>query len=316
MVPLFDGHCDTISRCLSTGEGLGENGGQLDLNRAACYAPYAQFFAVFSNSARPGPPMWERFLAQTGLFFREMEQNASRVVHCTTAAQARQAAEQGRAAAFLSVEGAELLDCDVKKLRQAHRMGVRAVNITWNHANALSGSHCDCPEQGLTERGRAFAMEMRRLGVLADVSHLSDPGFWDVLEVTGGPVVATHSNARAVFFHTRNLTDAQFTAIIGCQGTVGLNVYAPFVGRQPDLDTLTAHLEHFLALGGEKNVSLGGDWDGAEQLPRGIRDFTGWLSFYESLLRRNYPEALLRDLFYNNMVRVVSEVCDTSVQET
>ena len=315
MVPLFDGHCDTLKRCLNTGEGFLSNTGHLDLERMACYAPYAQFFAVFSNSARPGPPMWERFLAQRALLERELEQNRDRMVLCRTAGEAERAAEEGKAAAFLSVEGAELLECSLERLETAHAMGVRAVNLTWNHANAMSGSNCDRPDQGLTGQGRAFAARMRELGILADVSHLSDRGFWDLLEAAPGPVIATHSNARSVFFHTRNLTDEQFTAIIECQGVAGLNLYPCFLGEDPDLDVAAAHLEHFLELGGEKNVALGGDWDGVERLPRGVRDGRGWLDFYRLLRKRNYPEALLEDLFYNNMMRIVREVCSISVQE-
>ena len=315
MIPLFDGHCDTLSRCLETGEGFWENTGQLDLRRAGAYRPYAQFFAIYSDCAKPGPEPWARFLAQEAIFRREMKRWGDRVVHCRTADQAQQAARQGRAAAFLSVEGAELLECSLERLEQAWRMGVRAVNLTWNHANALSGSHRDSPEGGLTPCGRAFVRRMKELGVLVDVSHLSDPGFWDVLEETGGPVIATHSNARAVFFHTRNLTDEQFTAIINSQGVVGLNLYPPFLGEKAGLDQIVAHLEHFLDLGGEDCVALGGDWDGVDRLPRGIEDIDGWRLLYDELERRSYPRALLEKIFYFNMMRIVREVCSMSVQE-
>lgn len=311
MIPLFDGHCDTLLYMRNTGEGLDRNGGQLDLDRAACYGPYAQFFAVFHDRAVEGPPMWERFLAQAELFERTMARHADRIVHCRSGRDAQLAARQGKTAAFLSVEGGELLDCDEEKLEQAWRMGVRAVNITWNHANALSGSHKDRPEQGLTPQGVRFVRRMRALGMLIDVSHLSDPGVRDVLEYAPGPVIATHSNARSVFFHTRNLTDGQITAIIKSRGVIGLNLYAPFVGADPTPDDLVAHLEHMLALGGEDTVALGGDWDGAETLVRGFRDIADWRVLYEALLRRNYPEALVQNLFYFNMMRIVNEVCNT-----
>ena len=123
------------------------------------------------------------------------------------------------------------------------------------------------------------------------------------------PFFASHSNSRAVFFDPRNLTDAQFTAIIEHHGVAGLNLYAGFLGEEADLDTVVAHLEHFLALGGEANVSLGGDWDGCETLPRGVSGIQDMDRLYERLLQRNYPEALVRALFYDNLMRVVSEVC-------
>lgn len=317
MIPLFDGHCDTLSMCFYTGQEFFANTGNLDLERMmACYVPYAQFFAIFSNSDWEGPPMWERFLGQEALFRREIEKNSNRITLCLTAQQAQQAAREGKAAAFLSVEGAELLECSLERLEQAYAMGVRAVNPTWNHANQLSGSHKDRPEEGLTPQGRAFVRRMRALGVLIDVSHLSDRGFWDLLETAPGPVIATHSNSRSIFFHTRNLTDEQITAIIDQQGVIGLNLYPGFLGEDPDLETAVAHLDHILELGGAHTVALGGDWDGVECLPRGVQDARGWLDFYRLLQRKNYPEPLLQDLFYNNMMRIVREVCSTSAQET
>ena len=143
--------------------------------------------------------------------------------------------------------------------------------------------------------------------MLVDVSHLSDPGFWDVLEMARRPVIASHSNARAVCPHTRNLTDEQFTAIIKNQGVVGLNLCREFVGGREDVDALAAHLEHFLALGGEHTVALGGDLDGCEPV-KGVPDIAGWAVFYERLLQLNYKESLLEHLFYHNFMRVVSQL--------
>ena len=126
---------------------------------------------------------------------------------------------------------------------------------------------------------------------------------------TDRPVVATHSNSRAVFPHPRNLTDEQFTAIINTNGVAGLNMYAGFLGDDPDFDTVVSHLEHFLALGGENNVSMGGDWDGITSMPRGMNGIQDMEKLYEHLLRRNYSETLLKKVFYSNLMRVVNEVC-------
>ncbi len=313
MIPMFDAHCDTLSYLLDHPSAtLEKSNGQLDLERMAGYAPCAQFFAVFHDRAVTGRPMWERFTQQVALFDRLMGQYSSRIAHCRNAAQAEQAARQGKVAAFLSVEGAELLECSEQRLQQACEMGIRAVNLTWNHANALSGSHKDEPERGLSARGRSFVYRMRQLGMLIDVSHLSDPGFWDVMECAPGPVMASHSNARSVFFHTRNLTDSQITAIIKGRGVIGLNLYEAFVGCPPTgVDTVLAHLERMLELGGGKTVALGGDWDGADPLAGGFSDVSHWRTLYEAMVRRNYPGQLIEDLFYNNMMRIVREVCDT-----
>ena len=146
--------------------------------------------------------------------------------------------------------------------------------------------------------------------MLPDVSHLSDAGFWDLAECTNSPIIASHSNSRSVFFHTRNLTDEQFTAIIKKNGIVGLNCYAAFLGEgSVTMDDLRRHLDHFLALGGEKTVALGGDWDGCDRLPAGFAGNWSWLDFYEYLLRANYAEDLLQDLYFNNLMRTVRAVC-------
>ena len=307
---LFDGHCDTILRCYLEGGGLRRQAGHLGLERRRGKGRWAPFFATFGSAEdMPGRSLWEVFLEEYALFRSEVDANADLVVFCRTGAEAQAAFAAGKTAAFLSAEGAELLDCDPDKLRLAHRMGVRIVNITWNHPNALSGTNAEEPDRGLSEQGRAFVKTMGELGMLVDVSHLSDPGFWDVMEVTDRPVVATHSNARAIFPHPRNLTDAQFTAIINTNGVVGLNMYAGFLGDDPDFDTVVSHLEHFLALGGENNVSMGGDWDGITRMPRGMSGIQDMEKLYEHLLRRNYSESLLEKVFYSNLMRVVNEVC-------
>ena len=309
-IDLFDGHCDTISRCFERGGGFRRSGGHLDLERTRKFRRYAQFFAIFGDSAAtPGIPLWELTQREYAVFRREMAENADLIVHCRTGGEAEAAYAAGKTAAFLSVEGAELLDCDLHKLEEARAMGVRAVNLTWNHANALSGSNAEETHRGLTERGREFVRRMEALGMLVDVSHLSDRGFWDVAELCTGPFFASHSNSRAVFSAPRNLTDAQFTAIIEHHGVAGLNMFSDFLGEDPDVETVVAHLEHFLELGGGKNVARGGDWDGISKTPRGFGGIQDMDRLFERLLQRNYTEALVRDLFHNNLMRVVNEVC-------
>ena len=150
---------------------------------------------------------------------------------------------------------------------------------------------------------------MQELGMLVDVSHLSDPGFWDVMELARKPVFASHSNSRKKCFHPRNLTDEQFTAIIENRGVAGLNMCDEFLGEAPTIDTLVAHIEHWCSLGGAKNVSLGGDWDGITHPPTGISGIRDIVKLANRLLQLNYSEERVNDLFYNNLVRVVREVC-------
>lgn len=319
---LFDAHCDTLSRNVSSGHpyfaggNLRCNSGHLDLERLhAAFAPSAQFFAIFDTwddeNGWKAKSLYTKFQAQYALFARTMAENTDLVCPCRTAEEAEAANRLGKTAAFLSVEGAELLDCDEGKLADAWEKGVRMVNLTWNFENALSGSNADAPAQGLTERGRDFVRRMQQLGMIVDVSHLSDPGFWDVAELSaaaGVPFIASHSNARAICPHKRNLTDEQFTAIIKSQGVAGLNLCDHFLSERPTLDDAVAHIEHFLALGGEESVAIGGDWDGCDLCP-GVEDVTDLGLLYERLLRLGYSETLVQNIFYNNLMRVVREVC-------
>lgn len=309
-IDVFDGHCDAILRCCLTGEHLDRNGGHVDLERGRGYRRYAQFFALFAQPEDfPDRSFRSMFELQYGLFSRELEANSQTAVHCRTAEEAERAFEAGKIAAFLSVEGAELLDCSPERLEEAHGLGVRAVNLTWNRVNALGGTNAEETHKGLTAQGKDFVRKAEQLGVLVDVSHLSDPGFWDVADTLSGPFFASHSNSRSVHSHARNLTDGQFTAIIDHGGVAGLNLFAEFVGGKADLEAVAAHLDHWLELGGEKNIALGGDLDGCSPLAGGMAGIQDYERLYHFLLSRGYSQALVQDLFFNNLMRVVSKVC-------
>lgn len=184
-IPLFDGHCDALYKLMATpDQHLTDSDGQWSLHRCQRFAPQAQVFAVFADSAQPD--VREQAARQIQRMHQECALAPDRIALCTTGTQAEHAVAAGKLAAFLSVEGAELLDCSLEKLRWAHGQGVRIVHPTWNHANVLSGSHCDQPERGLSQRGRRFVSEMVRLGMLVDVSHLSEAGYWDVVELVQG----------------------------------------------------------------------------------------------------------------------------------
>jgi membrane dipeptidase len=317
MIPVFDAHCDTVYRCVVEQKEahFSGTGGHWDLNRMGNLSPLAQFFAVFWDSekqAQSGQTAQTTFDRYYVTFQKELARLSDKLAFCRTAEEADAAFARGQGAAFLSVEGGELLDCSLSRLEEAYKLGVRAVNLTWNHANALSGSHCDQPERGLSDQGKAFVSRMQDLGMLVDVSHLSDPGFWDVLEQAEKPVMASHSNSRAAHFHTRNLTDGQFTAIIKNGGIVGLNLCPSFLGEEPvKEEQLFAHIEHFLDLGGEHTLALGGDWDGISHGPAGYNGIWDWEKLYEGMMRRNYSETLIRGIFFDNLMRVVRQVCTT-----
>ena len=307
-IPYFDGHCDTVSRCEKLGKPLRENDGHLDLTRLRAYAKAAQFFAIFHDLAdAPADGMFAECVRQQALFARELAENGDIAMQCRTAEEVRRANAAGKTAAILSCEGAELLDCDPDKLDWARDVGVKAVNLTWNHANLLAGSHGSEPERGLNALGRAFVRRAQDYGILIDVSHCSDAAFWDLMKITERPVLATHSNARAVCGHTRNLTDEMFRAVAGTGGVVGVNLWAGFVAASdaPTMDDVIRHIDHFMELGGAKHLGLGADLDGCERLSGGMKGVQDLPMLWEALRRHGYDEALLADIFYNNFLRVL-----------
>ena len=287
-IPYFDAHCDTLSRCIEQGWDLWENPGQLDLKRLSAYDPVGQVFAIFLDSEKvPPQARWDQVKAQADLF------QAARAAHPDI---------MGRCA--LSLEGAELINCDAARLEELKGWGVKWVNLTWNHPNALSGS-CLTGE-GLTERGRSFARRCAALGIGVDVSHLSDRGFWDLMDLEDVTLLASHSDSRTLCPHPRNLTDEMFRALIERRGFVGLNYSRGFLGENPTVETVADHLEHFLELGGEDQVGLGSDFDGTD-VPGDLSGVQDLPNLWEALYRRNYPESLMQKIMYQNLERFLNK---------
>lgn len=299
-IPLFDCHCDTGARAREHGEKLRRNRMQLDLERLSHYSPAGQVFAVCAaDDAEP-----VKFADVSIAFFLEqIKENSDIVKLCLNFRDILSAEKEGKIAALLSIEGAE----QISDIDEAYVQGVRIVHMTWNHDNALCGAAMDSGA-GLTQEGKSFVLRAQQLGIMLDMSHVSECGFWDTLSISTRPVIAGHSNAKAVCNVTRNLTDAQFTALVKQGGGAGINLYPEFLGLGCDIDAIFAHIEHFISLGGEKSVFLGCDLDGIEQMPKGISGVQDLGRIYEALLRHNYPERLARDIFRNNILRVMEKV--------
>lgn len=301
----FDGHCDTVYRCYVSGEGMRSNGGHIALDRTNCFDAYAQMFTFFWSAEEASKHgMLSVAKDMYALFQRELAANADRLIHCRTSADVRKYAGENRVCALLSIEGADLLECDPDHIELACDWGVKLINPTWNCANRLSGSHCQDSYRGLSDVGRAFVKQAEQSGILMDVSHLSEKGFWDLIELSSKPVVASHSNSRSVYDHSRGLTDDQFRAICQTGGVVGLNFYSHFVGEQPTMDMLIRHLEHFLELGGERHIAIGGDLDGCDETVAGITGVQDVPKLWLALRERGYSQELLDRIFWDNWLRL------------
>ena len=211
--------------------------------------------------------------------------------------------------AILALEGADAFCGNLAAVRRFYDMGVRLVTITWNNNNAAGESIMSPQGGGLTDFGRRLVRECERLGIVVDLSHLSDKGFYDVCEIAEKPFVCSHSDSRAVNgAFVRNITDGQFAEIIRHGGAAGINFCVDFLGGDKGMGAVLSHIEHFLSLGGEKNVGLGSDFDGIPCLPHSCCGVDYAADIAEEMLKSNYKEELVRDILYGNFLRIFKQI--------
>lgn len=211
--------------------------------------------------------------------------------------------DEGKVAAILTVENGACLSAGMQMVDEFERDGVLIAGITWNYKNVLGSGNNDT-KTGLTDLGKQYVAALEDRNIVVDVSHLNEKGFWDVEKVATKPYVATHSNARAVCDHLRNLTDEQFAAIMARGGVVGLNLYEGFVRKEGHLysfDELAAHVEHWLDVGGEDIIALGSDRDGSE-IPTWLADCSSQEYLYARFVDR-FGETVAKKLFFENAMR-------------
>jgi len=315
--PVFDFHCDTaltlLGRDMAGHGSLRSNNHHIDLTRAASLDGYAQCFACFTT---PYMEKWSGVSAVT-VFNRELEaitreirNNSDLISQAFSAGDVIANQEKGMMSGILTLEGTAGIDYDPDRLEELYRTGFRVVSLGWNEDNPLTGSHVT--GGGMTDKGREFVREAQRLGYLVDVSHISDRGFWDLMEMTEGPVIATHSNARSVCGVSRNLTDDMFRAIVRTGGVAGFNFCADFVGTEPTLNTACDHILHFLELDSDgTHIALGGDLDGIDKMPNGFEGVQSFPDFARQLMNRGVDEKTVHNIFWNNALGVMDRaVCN------
>ncbi|MGM9589386.1 MAG: dipeptidase [Faecousia sp.] len=311
-VPVFDFHCDTalalLGSDLNSAGSLAKNEGHIDLDRAAALNGYAQCFACFTTSipeVMQGVSPIVVFERELATIQREVDKNSSRIAIAYSTDEIEENRKNGKMSAILTLEGTAGIDFNPELLEDLFMIGFRVVSLGWNEKNPLTGSNVT--GGGLTDLGRAFVKEAQRLGMLVDVSHISDEGFWDIMQITQAPIIATHSNSRSLCGHGRNLTDDMFRAIRETGGVAGYNMCGEFTGEHPDLDMVCDHLFHFLELDPTgKGIALGGDLDGVDTLPAGFAGVQDWPKLAARMLERGMGEQLVRDIFWHNAMGVMN----------
>lgn len=308
---LVDAHADTLLGVL---EGRGSlarysPGLGLDLPRLVRAGVEVQFLALFVESRfLPGRAL-ERTLALLECFHREREACAGRLELLTGRQQLLEPPPPGRVRVLLAVEGGEALQGSLEALRLLYRLGVRSLTLTWNRNNELADGAGEPAARGLTAFGRQVVAEMGRLGMLVDVSHLGERGFWDTLEAAAGPLAASHSCCRRLHDHPRNLTDEQLQALAAREGVAGVTLAPDFLGEGAvGVAEVLAHIEHACAVAGPRAVGIGSDLDGVEPLPVGLEDASALPRLAEELLRRNYREEDVRWIMGENWLRLLARV--------
>ncbi len=315
--PVFDLHCDTANAILGRNaeqdKDIRENDLHIDLMRASRLPGYCQCFACFTT---PFMENWGEGKAQD-VFERELQgilgqlnRNQDMIRLAKSAEDIESNREAGMMSAVLTIEGPAGFDYDAARLEELHNIGFCMTTLGWNESNPLAGSHQT--GGGLTEKGKEFVKEAQGLGMLIDVSHISDDAFWDIMDITQAPVVASHSNSRKVFDVSRNITDDMFKAICHTGGVAGLNLYAGFIAEDADIQAACRHILHFLELDPEgKHIALGSDFDGCDPLPKGIGGVEDYPKLALSLSQLGVSEEILRNIFWRNAIGVMENaVCN------
>lgn len=314
-IPVFDLHCDTALALLGEkfhAEGtLRKNDFHIDLERAGKLSGYAQCFACFTtpwDKLPPGMTVEDVFEREISVILRELNANQDVIRQAYTADEVEENRTNGLMSAILTIEGPAGFGFDPELLDMLYRIGFRISTLGWNEKNVLTGSNVT--GGGLTDLGKAYVQEAQRLGMIIDVSHISDEAFWDIMDITQAPVVASHSNSRTVCAHSRNLTDDMFKAICATGGVAGFNQYSEFIGAEADLDKACDHIFHFLELDPEgKHIALGGDLDGCNPLPEGFGGVQDYPAFAQRLVDRGLTEEMVRNIFWNNALGVMRKCC-------
>ncbi len=268
---VIDLHCDTLTaamdftQCQDT---LNNSRSAFALSRLPPDVRWCQCCAVFVPDGLSENEAWRYYGFHRNNFTRQLETFSLCALPCRTAEDIERAWKSGKTALMLTVENACFLGTGVNGVEELSRDGVVLVSLTWNGKNTLGAGHRAAG--GLTSLGRAVVGALEDRGIILDVSHLNDNGLSDVLDIARRPFVATHSNARAVCPHPRNLTDGQLKELIARGCLMGLNYYSPFLrgdGAPGELNDLCRHADHILALGGGDCLALGSDFDGADLPP-------------------------------------------------
>lgn len=308
---IVDMHCDTLSVAFRNKRSLAieSQEGHADIPRLKRGGVGLQFFALFGVDSNSFNALLFT-LQLLDYFWEEYNKNHDMIEPILSGEDIDRCLESGKIGAFLVIEGGEALNGSIEVLRIFYRLGIRGLGLTWNYRNEIADGVGESRTLGgLTTFGTEVVKEMNRLGMLIDVSHISERGFWDVLELTDSPVIASHSNCRSIWEHPRNLTDDQIKAIAKKKGVIGLNFMPEFLGPPgAGLNSLLKHIDHICSLVGDDYLGFGSDFDGIKSSIPEIPDAAHFSIIIEALQKHGFNECTIRKICSENCIRVLRSV--------
>lgn len=307
---MIDLHCDTIMQLLDHPDSgdLYRNTWKIDIEKLQKAHSKVQDFALFINLGETNDP-YGRYEEMRNLCTTQIHLYGEHIQHVLSYQDVESVYESGKIGALMSIEEGGVLGGDLDKLKQAYQDGVRLITLTWNYPNGLGEPHCGEQHKKLTPKGIEFVEAMQDLGIVVDCSHLNDAGTEQLGDILDVPFVASHSNAREVTAHTRNLPDNLIKLIANKGGVIGLNFAQSFLGTSPvsRIEDIVKHGLYLINKGGEDVVALGTDFDGIKPNTE-IKDASEMYRLYDAFKEAGLSVEQCEKLFWKNADRLLKEI--------
>ena len=307
---MIDLHCDTIMQLLDHPDSgdLYRNTWKIDIEKLQKAHSKVQDFALFINLGKTNDP-YGRYEEMRNLCTTQIHLYGEHIQHVLSYQDVESVYESGKIGALMSIEEGGVLGGDLDKLKQAYQDGVRLITLTWNYPNGLGEPHCGEQHKKLTPKGIEFVEVMQDLGIIVDCSHLNDAGTEQLGDILDVPFVASHSNAREITAHTRNLPDNLIKLIANKGGVIGLNFAQSFLGTSPvsRIEDIVKHGLYLINKGGEDVVALGTDFDGIKPNTE-IKDTSEMYRLYDAFKEAGLSVEQCEKLFWKNADRLLKEI--------
>ncbi|WP_279007707.1 dipeptidase [Veillonella parvula] len=307
---MIDLHCDTMMQLLDHPDSgdLYRNTWKIDIEKLQKAHSKIQDFALFINMGETNDP-YGRYEEMRNLCVSQIHNYGEHIQHVLSYQDVESVYKSGKIGALMSIEEGGVLGGDLNKLKQAYQDGVRLITLTWNYPNGLGEPHCGEQHKKLTSKGVEFVEAMQELGIIVDCSHLNDAGTEQLGDILDVPFIASHSNARKVRAHTRNLPDNLIRLIANKGGIIGLNFAQNFLGISPisRIEDIVKHGLYLIDKGGEDVVALGTDFDGIPPDTE-IADMSQMSRLYDAFKEAGLSVEQCEKLFWKNADRLLKEI--------